>query len=136
MAYTAPDPQAFFNAILARLLTTGRPAALGVAPDNNEYPYAVLYPITDERTEGSLVDPTEIVVWAFQVTCVSDGGEGALWMQNKVRETLIGHTPTVSGLGTTPIELLNGSGLTREDQSALESPLFYTTDQFSAYTSV
>lgn len=136
MAYTAPDPQTFFTAILTRLLTTGRPAALGVAPDDNTYPYAVLYPITDELTEGSLSDPHQIVVWAFQVTCISNGGEGALWMQNKVRETLIGHIPTVTGLGTTPIHLLSGSGLTREDQSALESPLFFTTDQFSAYTSV
>lgn len=136
MPYTAPDPQAFYTAILTQLATTGRPGDLGVAPDDNEYPYWVLYPLGDESTEGSLNDPTEQVTWAFQVTCVSNGGLGALWMQNKVREALIGHIPTIAGLGTTPIELLQGSGLPREDSSALEAPLFFTRDLFSAYTSV
>jgi hypothetical protein len=137
LPYTAPDPQAFYNAILARLTSaTGKNIGLGVAPADNTFPYAVLYPLNDELTEGALSDPHQIVVWAFQVTAVSSGGEGALSMQHRVREALIGHAPTVAGIGTAPIVLLDGSGLSRDDNPALERPLFYTTDRFSAYTSV
>lgn len=135
MPYAVHDPQTFFAAIVARIVaSTGKQVGLAVAPVNNTYPYAVVYPLTDESSDGGLDDPAQIVVWAFQVTCVSDGAAGAQWMQKKTRDALHGHTPIVAGVGTTPIELTQGSGITRDD--ALNSPLFYSTDRFIAFTSI
>jgi hypothetical protein len=134
MAYTVHDPQPFFAAVLAQIAaSTGKLAELAKAPANNVYPYAVVYPLVDESTEGGLDDPTNITTWAWQVTCVSDGAAGAQWMQHKVRVALHGFTPTVAGVGTTPIELIDGSGITRDD--ALSPPLYYSTDRFVAVTS-
>lgn len=135
MAYTVHDPQAFYAAIVTRIGTsTGKTVGLVEAPANNTYPYAVVYPQVDESSEGSLADPTQAVTWSWQVTCVSNGAAGAQWMQQKVRVALHGHTPTVTGLGTTPIELVDGSAITRDD--SLSPPLFYSTDRFIALTSI
>lgn len=133
MPYTSPDSEVFYAAIVARVATIGKPVALAVAPANNVYPYAVVYPLDDEATEGSLNDPTQAVTWAFQVTCVANGAQGAQWLQTKVREVLHGHAPVVTGIGTTPIHLADGSGLTRDDD--VNPPLFYSTDRFTALTS-
>lgn len=135
MPYTAHDPQAFFAAIVARIATsTGKQVGLAEAPENNARPYAVVYPLLDEDSEGALNDPTQAVTWAFQVTCIADGAAGAQWMQKKVRDALHGHSPTVAGVGTTPIHLADGSGITRDD--AISPPLFYSTDRFTALTSI
>lgn len=134
MAYTVHDPQAFYAAIVTRVATTGRPVGLAVAPANTSGSYAVVYPLADESSEGSISDPTQVVEWAFQVTCVAPGATGAHWLQREVREVLHGHIPVVAGVGTTPIELADGSGLTRDD--AADPVLFYSTDRFTAYTSV
>lgn len=135
MAYTVHDPQTFFAAILTRIATfTGKQVGLAVAPDNPVYPYAVVYPLTDEASDGGISDPAQIIVWAWQVTCVSDGGAGAQWMQHKVRQALHGHTPTVAGVDTNPIRLVDGSGISRDDTA--QPPLFYSTDRFTAFTSI
>lgn len=135
MAYTVHDPQAFYAAIVTRIGTsTGKTVGLVEAPTNNVYPYAVVYPLVDESSEGSLANPTQVVTWAFQVTSVSNGAAGAQWMQQKVRAALHGHIPTVSGLGTTPIELVDGSAITRDD--SLSPPLFYAIDRFIELTSI
>ena len=134
MPYTSPDSEVFYNAIVARVATIGKPVGLAVAPANNVYPYAVVYPLNDENTEGSLNDPTQAVWWAFQITTVSNGAQGALWMQVKCREALHGHIPAVTGVGTTPIHLTDGSGLLRDDD--VQPPLFYTTDRYTALTSI
>ena len=78
MAYTVHDPEAFFAAIVTRLATsTGKNIGLAEAPANTTYPYAVVYPLLDESSEGALNNPTQAVTWAFQVTAVSDGPGGA-----------------------------------------------------------
>ncbi len=137
MPYTVHDPQAFFAAIVTRIGTsTGKPVGLAEAPAVNTYPYAVVYPLGDESSEGSLPDPTQAVTYAFQVTCVSDSGAGAQWMQTKTRVALNGFTPTVAGEGTTPIELVDGSGITRDDGLSGNPTLFYSTDRFIALTSI
>jgi hypothetical protein len=137
LAYTVHDPQAFFAAIVARIASsTGKTVGLAEAPASNVYPYAVVYPLGDESSEGSLPDPTQAVTWSWQVTCVGTGAAGAQWMQQKVRAALHGHIPTVAGLGTTPIELADGSGITRDDGLSGNPTLFYSTDRFIALTSV
>ena len=44
--------------------------------------------------------------------------------------------PPKPGLGTTPIELADGSGITRDDGLSGNPTLFYSTDRFIAYTSI
>lgn len=132
-----PEPAPLHQAIIDRLRTsTGKNIGEAKAPANDTLPYGVFYPEDDERTEGSLSDALQIVVWAFQVTCVGSGMFQATWMQHKVRTALIGWTPTVTGVGTTPIELLNGSGITRDDALSGNPTFFYSTDLFQIYTSV
>lgn len=141
MAYTVHDPQAFYAAIVTRIGTsTGKQVGLVQAKTlttpsvNFVVPYAVVYPLVDESSEGSLNNPTQAVTWAWQVTSVSNGAAGAQWMQQKVRAALHGFTPTVAGLGTTPIELVDGSAITRDD--SLSPPLFYAVDRFIELTSI
>lgn len=133
MPYTVLDTKAYYLAIIARVATAGRPAELAVAPDDTSGSYAVVYPLTDESTEGSLDDPTQIVVWAFQVTCVARSASGALWLQREVRDVLHGHTPVVAGISANPIELDLGSGISRDD--AADPVLFFSTDRFVSFTS-
>lgn len=135
MPYTVHDPEAFFQAIVTRIGTvTGKEVGLAVAPGNNALPYAVVYPLVDNESQGALNDPTQSVTWAFQVTCVAKGAQGAQWMQREVREALHGHIPVVTGVGTTPIHLADGSGILRDD--GVSPPLFYSTDRFTALTSI
>lgn len=137
MAYTVHDSQAFFATIVARLVSsTGRTIGLAEAPESNPLPYAVVYPLVDESSDGALSDPTQIVVWSWQVTAVASGAAGAQWMQTKCRTALHGFTPTVAGVGTTPIELVDGSGITRDDGLSGNPTLFYSTDRFIAFTSI
>ena len=137
MAHTVHDTQTFFAAVVARIVaSTGKTVGLAEAPDNNTMPYAVVYPLGDESSEGSLPDPTQAVTYSWQVTCVSDSAAGAQWMQTKTRTALNGFTPTVAGEGTTPIELADGSGITRDDALSGNPTLFYSTDRFIALTSI
>lgn len=135
MPFTAHDPRLFYDAIVAQIASsTGKTVGLAEAPTNNTLPYAIVYPLADESSEGALSNPTQILTWAWQVTAVSNKAEAVQWMQHKVRVALHGFTPTVAGLGTTPIEMVDGSGVTRDD--GVQPPLFYTTDRFTAYTSI
>lgn len=134
MAYTSHNPRVFFDAIVTQLASsTGKNIGEAQAPASVVLPYAVIYPLSDEAKDGSLSNPVEIAVWAWQVTCVGSTMDQAQWMQHKVRQALLGWTPTVAGLGTTPVDLLDGAGVTRDD--SIQPPLFYSTDRFHAYTS-
>ena len=129
-----PDPQTFFAAVRGRISSsTAKPVGLAVAPTTNTFPYSVIYPLPDDATEGSLSDSLQAVWWSWQVTCVSNSAAGAQWMQYKVRQALQGYIPTVAGWGTTRIELVDGSGIARDD--AVQPPLFYSTDRFTSLAS-
>lgn len=137
MPYTVPEPAPLYTAILARLRTsTGKEIGEAEAPPNNVRPYGVVFPLSDENTEGALSDPLQVVTFAVQVTCVGEGMAQTQWLQHRVRQALIGWIPTVAGVGTTPIELFQGSGVTRDDALSGNPTLFYSTDRFSARTSV
>lgn len=137
MAYTVWDPAPLWTAILTRLRTsTGKNIGEGEAPSNNTLPYAVFYPQEDEDSEGSLNDPLQAVTFAFQVTCVGSGLFQAGWMQTKVRAALLGWTPTVTGVGTTPVDLLRGSGFPRDDALSGNPTFFYSHDLFSELASI
>lgn len=131
--YTIHDQRTFYDVLVTRLLTTGRPVGEAVKPAAAGLPYAVIYPMTDVSNAGPLNDPTQVSVYQWQVTCVGQTMEQAQWMQHKVRSVLLGWIPTVSGIGTTPVDLAAGSGVTRDDD--VSPPQFYTTDSYRLYTS-
>lgn len=131
MTYTAHDPRLLYDALIARLIAqTLRPIGDAAEPTSTALPYAIVYPLTDEPHDGPLNDPTQVTDDAFQVTAVGGSRRQAQWMQQAVREALLGWTPTVTGFGTYPVQLLTGSGLERN--TAVEPPVFFTTDRFTA----
>lgn len=135
MAYTVWNPLPLWTVILARLRTsTGEEIGEGIAPAVTAVPYGVFYPQEDDEPEGSLSDPLQAVTWTWQVTAVGEGLLQAGWMQHKVRLALVGWTPTITGVGTYPVHLAQGSGIPREDP--VQPPLFFSTDRFSALTSI
>lgn len=134
MTYTVHNPRLFYAAVIARLGDTGRPVGDAVAPDGG-LPYVVVYPMPDARTDGSLVDPHQIAVYTFQLTSVALTREQAQWMQHKARVSLLGWTPTVAGIGATPLQLDDpgGGGVTRDDD--VSPPQFYAVDRYRMYAS-
>lgn len=134
MVATAHDPRLFYAAVYARLISsTGKQIGQAVAPADVTTPYAVLYPGFDLGGEGGLSDPTQVNVWGFQVTGVGKTMDETTWMQHKIRVALLGWLPTVAGLGTTQIDLENGSGILRDDD--VMPALFYSTDRFRMFSS-
>jgi hypothetical protein len=131
VTYTAHDPRLLYDAIVSRLGTsTGRPIGDAGEPSDTSTPYAIVYPLIDEPHDGPLDDPTQVVDDAFQVTCVGVSRQQAQWMQKQVRDALLGWTPTVSGFGTFPVQLLSGSGTSRDTE--VSPPLHFTSDRFTA----
>lgn len=139
MADTAHDPRLFYAAIVTRLGTsTGMNIGAAEEPDvtldsNSKLtdPYGIVYPVREDF-DGSLSEPHIIDVWRFQVTCVGRDMTQAQWMQQKVRAGLLGHVPTVSGLRTTAIRLLDGSGIERDTDFTPHR--FYSTDRYEMYS--
>lgn len=138
MAYTAHDPTPFYAAVAARLASqTGKAVGRGEAPAGavtnvSLEPYVIVYPQL-ELFEGSLSDPHIIDEFTFQLTCVGGTMAHAQWMQHASRAAVLGWSPTVAGLGTTPIRLTLGSGIARDDD--IQPPVFYSTDRFECFTS-
>jgi hypothetical protein len=129
---TVHDPQPLYEAIVGRLAThTDEPADLAQRPPEASPPYAVVYPLPDRSTTGSITDPSQISRQLFQVTAVGATAYGAQWMQHKVRLALEGWRPTVAGWDPGPIELDQGSGVTPDR----DGPVFITTDRFTIYVS-
>jgi len=128
---TVHDPRLLYNAIVTRLVTqTSKPVGNAVRPDGATAPYAVVYPLPDRATFGTLTDANQISLQLFQVTCVGDTMEEAQWMQQKTRLALLGWVPSVTGWVPNRVELDQGSGVIRDDDGPV---VFYTTDRFSLY---
>lgn len=133
MSYTANDPKSVREAIVTRLSSsTGKSIGEANAPSSVTTPYGVFYPLPDQDSDGSLTDPDSDVWWEFQVTGIGADLDEAQWMQNKIREAMLGWTPTVSGLSLSPVELTQGSGVLRDDD--VKEPLFYSTDRFRVHS--
>lgn len=131
MTYTAHDPRPLYDAIIARLIAqTTRPIGDAGEPTSTATPYAIVYSLSDAPGEGPLNDPTQVLDDAFQVTSVGVSRQQAQWMQQKVRAALLGWTPTISGVGTFPVQPLSSSGVDRD--TAISPPVYFTTDRFTA----
>ncbi|MCI0678526.1 MAG: hypothetical protein L0Z63_05735 [Actinobacteria bacterium] len=134
MTYTSNEPKPLFTAIVARLeASTGKSIGKANAPEDVTTPYAVVYPLPDVDSDGTLDDPDSDVWWGFQITGVGKDMDEAQWMQAEARAALLGWTPTVAGLELSPVELDSGSGITRDPD--LRQPVFYSTDRFRVFSS-
>lgn len=129
MTYTVHETKPLYEAITTLLATTGKEVGGAQRPEAADPPYMVLYPLPDDRNEGSISDPHQIAIQLFQVTCVGDTMAEAQWMQAKSREALLGVIPAFAG--ATPIELALGSVVLRDPDGVV----FYTTDRFTIYVS-
>ena len=138
MAYTAHNPTTIYADIVARLTSqTGKAvgeseAPAGAVQNASLEPYVIVYPQL-ELFEGSLSDPNIIDEFTFQLTCVGGTMAHAQWMQHSARAAVLGWAPTVAGFTPTPIRLVLGSGIARDDD--VQPPVFYSTDRFECFTS-
>lgn len=134
---TVHDTRTVTDAVLARL-QSAMDCGDGVAPTVTKNadglpvsPYAVLYPLTDLDGGGALDDGLQWAMRHFQVTVVGGSREQAEWGQMKARETLMGWSPSVSGLSCGKVELDDPTGVDRDDDVA--PPLFFTTDRYRLF---
>lgn len=131
MTYTAHDTEAIYDAILAHLISeTGRDIGDAKRPDDSTTPYAVLYPGPAVNLEGGLNNPTQVRDGEFTVTSVGRDRSEATWMQTKVKEALLGWTPTIAGVGAYPIQLSYDAEVRRDPDP--QKTLFFAPDRFVA----
>lgn len=134
MTYTIHDPNLVYAAVVSRLTTqTSKNIGRGEAPTDLTFPYAVVYPVGDTPGSTSVGDPTETVVYEFQVTTVGSTAEQAEWMQTQCRTALLGWTPTVTGRSFTPVNKASGLGTRRDDN--VQPAQFYTVDRYELFAS-
>jgi hypothetical protein len=93
---TAWETRPLYAAIVTRLTTqTSKAIGKAKAPDSGP-PYAFVSPVAG-IAEGSLSDSHQIAGQLFQVTSVGDDLDEAQWLQFKVRQALLGWTPSITG---------------------------------------
>jgi hypothetical protein len=94
---TAWETRPLYAAIVTRLVTqTGKEIGKAKAPADSTRPYAFVSPVAG-IAEGSLSDSHQIAGQLFQVTSVGGDLDEAQWMQYKVRQALMGWTPSLTG---------------------------------------
>jgi hypothetical protein len=139
----AVDPEAVTNAVLSQLIdeSPGFLIGDGKKPDgipltNQKLPaewYGILYPVDPADADGALGDDTQWQFLQYQVTVVGGVRAQAENGQKKVRDRLVGWTPTVAGVGFEPMQLFDRSGVERDDD--VNPPVFFTTDRFVVFAS-
>lgn len=129
---TVHEPRPIHAAIVTRVTTqTSKQVGKGKSP-GGATPYAVLYPLPDRETFGSITDPWQVARQLFQITYVGGDMDEAQWMQEQTRNALLGWQPSVNGwdIGPVEIDVANLSGATDFD-----GPVFTLADRFSIYVS-
>ena len=129
------NPDDFYAAIAAQLASgTGKNIGQGIAPTSLTLPYAVIYPRSediDPENLGTLTDPRTATFFEWQVTSVGSDMNQALWMSQKVREALVGFTPTVSGDAFGKTEIAQVNALQRDE--SVQPTLFYGVDEYQCF---
>lgn len=132
MAFTVHDPDEVILDIIARLQTqTSKNVGDGEAPADTTMPYAVVYQLDDENTEGTLGDPTAHTVWTIQVTSIGETATQAAWMNDATVAALEGYSPTTTAATCQRLWLDTKGPITRDD--SLQPPLFYAIAVFTAF---
>lgn len=129
---TVHEPRPIHAAIIARLETqTSKKVGKGKSP-GGATPYAVVYPLPDRETFGSISDPWQVARQMFQLTYVGGDMDEAQWMQEKCRAALLGWRPQVAGWDVGPVEM-DTTNLT--GGTDFDGPVFTLVDRFSVYVS-
>jgi hypothetical protein len=129
---TVHEPRPILAAIKSRVETqTSKNVGKGKSPGGST-PYAVVFPLPDSATFGSITDNWQVARQLFQITFVGADMDEAQWLQEKTRTALLGWQPSVSGWDIGPVEMdsPNLSGGTDFD-----GPVFTIADRFSIYVS-
>ena len=118
------------DAITSLLTAVGLTTTVGEANDALETPYVVLYPNPGDSVAESLKSPIGDMQIGFQLTCVGESVEQALWCHDKARAAVDHVTPTVSGRTCWPIWSDEQSQPVRRDDS-INPPLFVAISRWS-----
>lgn len=130
--FTIHDPDEVIQEVVTRLAAqTGKNVGDGEATGDTTFPYAVVYQLDDELTDGTLGDPTAYTVWTIQVTSVGETAEQAGWMSDQVIAALEGFAPTTTAATCQRFWLDAAGAITRDD--SLQTPLFMVADIFTAF---
>lgn len=116
-------------AVVARLQSAGLTVGNHQRPVGAAYPYVVLYLIGGGVTDGPIAAGDDHGNLLWQVSCFSDGPEGAQWAADVARTALSGHRLTVTGRSLSPLRLSMASGgVTRDDDVA--PPVFMAIERY------
>ena len=118
------------DAVVALLTAAGLATTLGEAADDTATPFAVVYPTAGLEVPESLGLPIADMLIDFQVTCVGESAEQALWAADKARTALNRVIPTVAGRVCWPIWADEQPQPIRRDD-ALNPPLFVAISRWS-----
>ncbi len=91
------------DAIAGLLTTAGLTFSFGEANDDAPTPFVVLYPTPGLELAENLGYPIGDLQMDFQLTCVGESAEQALWCSDKARTAINRTIPTVSGRTCWPI---------------------------------
>ncbi len=122
------------DAVAALLTAAGLPTTIAEASDDAEPPFVVLWPTPGLTHAVTLNSPNSDVTLDFQMTCVGETAEQALWTHDKARAAIDRVTPTVSGRSARPIfSEFQPQPVRRDD--AVNPPLFVAISEWSLRTS-
>jgi len=121
------------DAIKALLSAANLTTTVGEAGDNPETPYVVLYPSPGQAIGENLKTPTGDMLVDFQLTCVGESVEQALWLHDKAREAIDHVTPTIAGRTAWPIWSDEAPQPIRRDDQ-LNPPVFVAVSRWSLRT--
>ncbi len=91
------------DAVASLLTTAGLTVSIGEAPDDLAGAFVVLYPTPGLELAENLGKPIGDMQMDFQLTCVGESSEQALWCADKARTAINRAIPTVSGRVCWPI---------------------------------
>lgn len=118
------------NAVVALLEATHITTAVSEAPAAAEPPFVVVHPSAGLEVAENLKSPVGDLVVDFQLTCVGESAEQALWCSDKARAAINRVIPTVSGRVCWPIWADEQPQPVRRDD-AVNPPLFVATSRWS-----
>lgn len=122
------------DAIVGLLTAAGLTTTVSEAGDDTPTPFVVLWPSPGLTHSEILQSPTADLTVGFQLTCVGETPEQALWCHDKARAAIDRVTPTVSGRTAWPIfSEFQPQPVRRDD--AVNPPLFVAISEWSLRTS-
>ncbi len=118
------------DAIAGLLTTAGLAVTIGEATDDAATPFVVLYPTPGLELAENLGKPIGDIQVDFQLTCVGESSEQALWCADKARTAINRVIPTVSGRVCWPIWADEQPQPVRRDD-AVDPPKFVAISRWS-----